>query len=361
MRTNFRDLNTTRELSCFFHMLGRITDNGGCRIPLGHFNGVNYSFLPTSSILQLQDKVQDQRESAEPAPATYFCVQKQDLDQVLPLPWGGSSASPSQPYATNISRSLSLRSVHSEDSGYASGKAHTVSEGLLTVSEDKVEDQAGFSLYDGRKASVENRNRTLSLRSVSSEDSGYAFGEKLAAIPEDWRDKQAEFDLLNGPERDSTSAFVMSFPFFTFGRLYSKPTSSESYPTITDFIVAVSLADCSLWAIYDAWDEDWIEAEEGDEVDWIGVERFETPLKPLRSNTWGKLPGLDGRFRMAKLAESVYTHVFAASERINWTIDGEQWGPNEIPVLFPAEKALTGPVTSLTNASQSKEPATQKS
>ncbi|MCJ1349572.1 hypothetical protein MMC31_007813, partial [Peltigera leucophlebia] len=311
--------------------------------------------------------VQDQQESAEPAPATYFCVQKQDLDQVLPLPWGGSSASQSQPYATNISRSLSLRSVHSEDSGYTSGNAHTVSEGLLTISEDRAEDQAGFSLHGGRNAVFENRDRTISLRSVSSEDSGYASGEKyrvsekLAAISEHWGDKQAKFDLLNGPKRDSASDFVMSLPFFTFGRLYSKPTSSESYPTITDFIVAVSLADCSLWAIYDAWDEDWIEAEEGDEVDWIGEERFETPLKPLRSNTWGKLPGLYGSFRMAKLAESVYTHVFAASERINWTIDEEQWGPNEIPVLFPAEKALIGPVTSLTTASQSKEPATQKS
>lgn len=42
---------------------------------------------------------------------------------------------------------------------------------------------------------------------------------------------------------------------------------------------------------------------------------------------------------MAKLAESYYTHVFAASERINGTIDEGQWGHNEIPVLFPAEKA----------------------
>ena len=191
MRTNFRDLNTTRELSCFFDMLGRITDNGGCRIPLGYFNDVNYSFLPTSSILQLEDKVQDQQESAHPAPATYFCVQKQDLDQVLPLPWGGSSASLSQSNATNISRSLSLRSVYSEDSGYTSGNTHTVSEGLLTSSEYKTEEQAGSSLYGGRKAVAENRDCTLSMRSVSSADSGYASGEthraseKLAAISED--------------------------------------------------------------------------------------------------------------------------------------------------------------------------------
>ena len=365
MRTNFRDLNTTRELSCFFHVLRRVFKNGGCRIPLGHFNGVTYSFSPISSILQLQDKVQDQQEFAEPAPAAYFCVQKQDLDQVRQLPWGGSSASPSPTYTTNIARTLSLRSVHSEDSGYASGNAHPVSEDLLTISEVKVKEQAGFGLFDGRKATVENRDRTLSPRSVSSEDSGYASGDKhpvsknLAAISEDRIDKQAEFDLLNVPKSHSTSDLIMSFPFFTLGRLYSKPTSSESRPTITDFIAAVSLADCSLWAIYDAWDEVWTEAVEGDEFDWIGVERHETPLKPLWSHTWGKLPGLDGTVRMAKLANSVYTHVFAPTEQINWTITGEQWGSNEIPVLFPAEKALTGPVTSLTHTSQSKETAKQ--
>ena len=369
MRTNFRDLNSTDELSCFFHRLGGITDNGGCRVPLGQFNGVNYSFLPTSSILQLEDKVQDQRDSAETAPATYFCVQKRNLDHALPLPWGGSSASASQTYATNIARSLSLRSVHSEDSGYASGNAHPVSENLLTISEDNVEHRTGLGLRGGRKASLNNRDRErkLSLHSVRSEDSGYASGENnpvsgnLAAITEDWSDKQAEFGFLNRPKRDSASDLVLSFPFFTFGRLFPKPTSSDSYPTDTDFIVAVSLADCSLWAIYDAWDEDWIEPEDGGEADWMGEERFETPLKPLRSNNWGKLPGIDGRVRMARLAESVYTHNFAASERIYWTIDGEQWGPNEIPALFPAVKALTGLVTPLTHASQSKDSATQTS
>lgn len=69
----------------------------------------------------------------------------------------------------------------------------------------------------------------------------------------------------------------------------------------------------------------------------------------------GKLPGLDGRVRMAKLANSVYTHVFAPTEQINWTNTEEQWGANEIPVLFPAEKALTGPVTLLNHTSRSKE------
>lgn len=167
-------------------------------------------------------------------------------------------------------------------------------------------------------------------------------------------DEQAEFGLLNELKGESTSDYDISFPFFTLGRLYSKPTSSENRSTMTDFIVAVSLADFSLWAIFDAWDEDWIEAEEGDEVDWIGIERHKTPLKPLWLGTWGSLPGLDGKVRMAKLANNVYTHVFAPTEQINWTNTEEQWGLNEIPVLFPAEKALTGPVRSLNHTSETK-------
>ena len=362
MRTNFRDLNATCELSCFFDVLYYATENGGCKIPLGQFNDVTYSFSPTGSILQLQEKVRDQ-QSAEPAPAAYFCVQKQDLDHVSQLPWGGSSASSLQIYATSVARTLSLRSVNSEDSGYASENAHHVSKDLLTISKDKIEEQVGY----GGKRSVKNRDRTLSLRSNRFEDSGYASGDahpvskNLAAISEDKLAEQAKFSLLNGRKSESINDLVMSFPFFTLGRIYSKPTSSEGRPTITDFIVAVSLCDGSLWAIFDAWDEDWIEAEEGDEVDWVGVERHETPLKPLRSITWGRLPGLDGRVQMVKLANSVYTHVFAPTEQIDWTTARKQWGANEIPVLFPAVKALNGPVTSLTHTSHSKEIAKQTS
>ena len=199
-------------------------------------------------------------------------------------------------------------------------------------------------MFDGRKEFVKNRNRTLSLRAISSGDSGYLSGDthsvlkNLAAISEDRIDEQAEFGLWNELKSESTSECVISFPFFTLGRLYSNPTSSESCPIMTDFIVAVSLADFSLWATFDAWDEDWVEAEEGDDVDWIGIERHETPLKPLWPNSWGRLPGLDGRVRMAKLANSVYTHVFAPTEQINWTNTEERWGPNEIPVLFPGDK-----------------------
>ncbi len=65
-------------------------------------------------------------------------------------------------------------------------------------SEDKVEHRARLGLRDGRKASVENRDRdrTLSLRSVRYEDSAYPSGknqpvsDNFAAISEDWSDNK---------------------------------------------------------------------------------------------------------------------------------------------------------------------------
>ena len=196
-------------------------------------------------------------------------------------------------------------------------------------------------MYDGRKAFIENRDRALSLRSVGSEDSGYWSGnahsisKNLAAISEDGIDEHTEFGLFNGAKCESTSDLVNSFPFFTLTRLYMKPASSENLPTITDFIVAVSLADFSLWAIFDAWGEDCIEAKEGDEADWIGEEGPEMPLKPLWSSTWATLPGLDGRVRMTELPNSIYAHVFASTEQIDWANTGE-WSRGRPPgAVFP--------------------------
>lgn len=64
------------------------TGNGGCKIPLEHSNGVDYSFSPIGAILQLQED----QQIAELASAAYFYMQKRGIGQVSHLPWGGSSA-----------------------------------------------------------------------------------------------------------------------------------------------------------------------------------------------------------------------------------------------------------------------------
>ena len=203
-------------------------------------------------------------------------MQNRDIGQVSHLPWGGSSASLLPGYLQNAERTrkLSVRSSSSEDSSYTSGDAHSDFENLAAISEDEPEEQARLG-------------------------------------------------SLNGLERP-TSDLVISFPFFTLGRLYSKPTSSESRAIITDYILGISMCDFSLWAIFDAWDEDWIEAVEGDEVDWIGVDRYKTPVKPLRSSAWRTLPGTDGRVQMPKLANNVYSHVYAPTTQITWNIAPEE-------------------------------------
>lgn len=322
-RTNFRDLNNTRELSCFFLVLRRIIKNGGCRFPLGISMALPILFSLLALSFSSRTKSKINKSPLNPHLPPIFACKNKTLTKSGNCLGEALQHHRHKRNATDIALSLSVRSVHSKHSSYSSGNSHPVSEGPPTISEDKIDEQAGFRLFDGRKASVQTRDRKLSLRSTSSEDSGYASGEKdlvsknLAAVSEDRIVQQAESGLLNGPKSHSTSDTVMSFPFYTLGRLYSKPIFSESRPTVTNFIAAVSLADCSLWAIYNAWDEDWIEAEAGDEVDWIGVERHETPLKPLWSETWGKSPGLNRRVLITKLANNVYTHVFAPTEQIN--------------------------------------------
>lgn len=91
-----------------------------------------------------REKVLDQQKLAEVAPPAYFYVQKRDIGHVSHLPWGGSSASLLPGYVQNAERTrkLSIRSGSSEDSGYASGDAHSVSENLAAISEDETEEQA---------------------------------------------------------------------------------------------------------------------------------------------------------------------------------------------------------------------------
>lgn len=117
------------------------------------------------------------------------------------------------------------------------------------------------------------------IRFISSEDCGYASGDahpvfkNLAAISEDELEEEARLGL-NGLKGGSTGDLVISFSFFTFGRLCSKPASSKSRATITDHVA------------FDAWDEDWTEAVERDGIEWIGVDCYKTPVKLLRSSTW---------------------------------------------------------------------------
>lgn len=79
--------------------------------------------------------------------------------------------------------------------------------------------------------------------SHASNDSSYESGD--TKIPE---------PTQTAGGSDNQCEIFMSHPFFMMGRLKSQ-TVSNDYAQTSDYIVAVSLYDESLWAIYDAWDE----------------------------------------------------------------------------------------------------------
>lgn len=128
------------------------------------------------------------------------------------MPRGGSSAPPSEPYATNIARSLSKRSVNSNDSDYLSENVHHVSRKLHYIPEGKAEESVGFRLHDLRKASAGNRDRALSLRSFSSKYSSYSSNDahssskNPAVIFENRIDEITDFGLFQEKKNPSQLA-----------------------------------------------------------------------------------------------------------------------------------------------------------
>lgn len=111
------------------------------------------------------------------------------------------------------------------------------------------------------------------------------------------------WDLNKGP----------SFPFFTFGRLYQNLLPPKAAPLSQ---TPLSLFDFSLWILFDAWDEDWIEVLAGDDVDWIGVDRYGTPVKSFRSSTRGN----DSRVQNGKACRQCL-HSYLCSNRPDYLVN----------------------------------------
>ncbi|KAI9784866.1 MAG: hypothetical protein M1816_000711 [Peltula sp. TS41687] len=101
----------------------------------------------------------------------------------------------------------------------------------------------------------------------------------------------------------------------------------------THYFVAVSLADCSVWLVYEAWsqlggDEDYDDYDDVDDED--GYPGDETPppdpirrirFRPERDIDWARLRGDHRRRTMAKLAAHVHDwHIGSFANRM--TVDG---------------------------------------
>lgn len=181
------------------------------------------------------------------------------------------------------------------------------------------------------------RIRKASSHSHASNDSGYESGD--AKIPEP---TQAAVGS------DQQCEIVMSHPFFMLGRLKFQ-TVSNDYAQKSDYIVAVSLNDESLWAIYDAWDETWVDDDE-ESCDYEGEQTVEkTAYRPFRTKPWARFPGLDINIvqQMVKIANNVRTHPFSSIECIRLGTTQVSWQPTEVPFILPCRKGPDGSFCSL--------------
>lgn len=191
-QTSFRDPEAMAELSGLIRLLLGGSLTGECQIPLGQNNNCKYSLVPFARLLQVVDKARVYNKQVDLAPNSVFCLQKRDVHEASHLEWGGSPSL--------------------EPSGY-----------------------------------VQTRTRKASSHSHDSSNSGYE--------SRDTKDTKVlePTQIVGGP--DNQFETVMSHPFFMMGRLIFQ-TASDEFARTSDYIVAVSLYDESMWAIYDAWDED---------------------------------------------------------------------------------------------------------
>lgn len=97
-----------------------------------------------------------------------------------------------------------------------------------------------------------------------------------------------------------------------------------------------------MWAIYDAWDEDWVE-DDGDSCDYDEAQNIEkTAYRPFRTKPWGRFPGLGNNSvqQMVKITDSVRTHPFSPIECIHLRTVQNLWQPTEVPFLLPSRKEV---------------------
>ena len=177
---------------------------------------------------------------------------------------------------------------------------------------------------------VQARTRKASSHSHGSNDSGYESGNTEGFKPT---------QIVGRP--DNQCETVISQPFFMMGRLMFQ-TASDDFAKPSDYIVAVSLYDESMWAIYDAWDEDPCDYEEAQNIE-------KTAYRPFRTKPWGRFPGLDNDSvqQMVKLADNVRTHPFSSIDSIRLKTVQDLWQPTEVPFLLPCRKEPDGSFCSL--------------
>lgn len=146
---------------------------------------------------------------------------------------------------------------------------------------------------------------------------------------------------------------VLSCPFYYLGKL-SQTVSPEL--RASNYIVAVSLYDNSLWLIYNAWNyeyqvtEDDLEGEVGwdddaylDQAPIQEIER-EKCFRPTSDPLWASFPGLPARTLMIRLANDVSTWHFDEPDGPELLMDPLWFGDDVVPVFICARLTSNGQI-----------------
>ena len=129
--------------------------------------------------------------------------------------------------------------------------------------------------------------------------------------------------------------------FFPLGKFNWQPVAGGCADT-SDFVAAVSLYDCSIWAIYNSG-EDIQECWETDEESNEAQDEPQPSFRPSKSKLWGRLPGLENSTHaVARIAENVQTCCFESNKEIEWWICKGNWSSVDVPLFLPARKDSDG-------------------
>lgn len=194
------------------------------------------------------------------------------------------------------------------------------------------------SFGQGRKVSGASDSSTGSSKaSDGSTDSGYSSILAAIAVPTNY-DKTS----LSFKRRPCTNLGThlqtkpLRHPFLYLGDLGRSERRQGGQDAATDYVLAVSLYDLSVWMIYDAWDygDDTYcidsDDEDGNEEEEDGEVRHSS-FRPDVNPSWARVPGVKGNTLMARIAESVHSWPFEGAAELRLS---QAWIANDVVPVF---------------------------
>ncbi|KAI9786751.1 MAG: hypothetical protein M1816_007822 [Peltula sp. TS41687] len=366
--TDYHSVEATMRLGHYFERFGRAARARVCPVPLGYFGKQDYSLYPQCHMPHLLEEKAvvslrwnnngEDRDDGDLglAELAYFCLGrcsvKDGRGRRNPGVWS---------HLTSVSPSCQRIVFQPADSaGFVSFQTN-----FSFISNDDGGDDADGSLNQGRKASGASDSSTDSSKaSDGSIDSGSSL--RLAAIAalltthsDQTSSSSASFkrspSTSTKPRLPHPQPKSLRHPFLylgDLGRSERRPPAAGQHATVTtDYVLAVSLYDLSVWMIYDAWDygddthcvdssddDDEEEEEEEEEQGEVRHSSFRPDVNPF----WARVSGVKGSMLMAKIAEDVRSWPFEAAAELRLS---QTWIANVVvPVFLRARVSREGRV-----------------